>query len=165
MQQKHKGTRKSKQTGGQQSPAKPREKATRAKTALGTRLKSFQEHISTKPAPQHGLRQASYAKETASSSSLEFRACALVGPDGQSRPGWELWVGGMMFGRADVKESLLAYHARLHDPLPSGHWKDRAWQPMKKKPTGRQTNEERDPRFVDDDADTESEADNSWNEE
>ena len=36
---------------------------------------------------------------------------------------------------------------------------------MKKKPTGRQTNEERDPRFVDDDADTESEADNSWNEE
>jgi hypothetical protein len=164
MQQKRKGTRKSKQTREQQSPAKPREKATRAKTTLGTRLKSFQEHISTKPAPQHGQRQASYVKETASSSSLEFRACALVGPDGQSRPGWELWVGGMMFGRADTKETLLAYHARLHDPLPSGHWKDRAWQPMKKKPTSRQTNEEQDPRFDDDDADTESEADNSWNE-
>jgi hypothetical protein len=39
-----------------------------------------------------------------------------------------MWVGGILFGRADTKESLLQYYARIHEPMPSGHWKDRAWQ-------------------------------------
>ena len=164
MQQKHKGTQKSNQTGEQKSPAKTRELATRARTALGIRPRPSQDYTSTKPTPQQGQRQASYVKEATLPPSFEFRPCALVGPDGQNRPGWELWVGGMMFGRADTKETLLAYHARLHDPLPSGHWKDRAWQPMKKKSTGRRANEEQDSRFDDEEPEAEPEIESSWKE-
>src|SRR5581483_8413526 len=147
MQQKRKRTHNEKQAGAPQAPTKTRENAIRAKAASGMRLKSAQDHATTKPVPQQGKRQASYVKETSSPSEFEFRPCAMVGPDGQSRPGWELWVDGMMFGRADAKETLLAYHARLHDPLPSGHWKDRAWQPMKKKPTGQRAHGEEESRF------------------
>jgi hypothetical protein len=39
-----------------------------------------------------------------------------------------MWVGEILFGRADTKDSLLQYYARIHEPMPSGHWKDRAWQ-------------------------------------
>jgi len=161
MQQKRKGMQKGKQGGGTQSTAKTREQATRARTALGTRPKASQNDVNVKPMPQQGQRQASYVKETTATPTLEFRACALVGPDGQSRPGWELWVGGMMFGRADAKETLLAYHARLHDPLPSGHWKDRAWQPMKKKSGKLQPREEQDARFDDDEPAIEPEIESS----
>ena len=160
MQQKRKRTQQEKPAGEKPTAAKTRENATRAKTSLGTRLQSPQDHNS-KPIPQQGQRQASYTKEPSPSSALEFRACALTGPDGQRRSGWELWVGGMMFGRADSQETLLAYHARLHDPLPSGHWKDRAWQPMKKKPVAKNTSEDQDPRFDDDGPEVE---DPAWNE-
>ncbi|MGE0823874.1 MAG: hypothetical protein AB7P18_17345 [Candidatus Binatia bacterium] len=92
-----------------------------------------------KPAPQ-GQRQASYVKQEATDTfTPEFRPCALTGPDGQTRPGWEMIVGDMVFGKADAKETLLAYYSRLHDPLPSGHWKERAWQPAKKRVGSRQS--------------------------
>jgi hypothetical protein len=163
MQQKRKGMQQEKRVEGQPSAAKARDKATRDKTSPGARVNLPQEHSSTKPAPQQGQRQASYVKETSSAPAMEFRPCELVGPDGQRRPGWELWVGNMMFGRADTKESLLAYHSRLYDPIPSGHWKDRAWQPMKRKPAGRPKNEERDPQFDDETIDVEEVTnDSSW---
>lgn len=164
MQQKRRNTQTRKQSVEQPALAKAREKATRAKPALGSRLQPSQDYMSGKPVPQQGQRQASYVKETsAASPPLEFRPCALVGPDGQSRPGWELWVNGMMFGRADSKETLLNYHMRLYEPLPSGHWKDRAWQPVKKRPAGKRSSEELESRFDDDEADTELAVDNSWN--
>lgn len=163
MQQKRKQTHNGKQAGEPQASTKTRESATRAKAASGMRPKSAQEHTNTKPAPQQGQRQASYVKETPPPFALEFRPCALVGPDGQSRPGWELWVSGMMFGRADAKETLLAYHARLHDPLPSGHWKDRAWQPMKKRSTAPRPHDEQESRFDDEDTIVEPVEEASWN--
>jgi hypothetical protein len=70
----------------------------------------------------------------------------------------------MMFGRADSKETLLNYHRRLYEPLPSGHWKDRAWQPIKKRQAGNRSSEESESRFDDAEADTELEVSNSWNE-
>jgi hypothetical protein len=165
MQQKRRNTQTRKQAGEPQASAKAREQATRAKTGLSSRLQPSQDHINGKSAPQQGQRHASYVKETSPSSPpLEFRQCALVGPDGQSRPGWELWVNGMMFGRADSKETLLEYHKRLYEPLPSGHWKDRAWQPMKKRPAGKRAAEEPESRFDDEEADAELETESSWNE-
>ncbi|MBM4258572.1 MAG: hypothetical protein FJ147_22070 [Deltaproteobacteria bacterium] len=165
MQQKHKGMQRPKSGGEKSVPTTTRERAARAKTASSAHPKTSQDHTSTKPVPQNSQRQASYVKETStSSSSLEFRSCSLVGPDGQKRPGWELWVNGMMFGRADSKETLLAYHARLYEPLPSGHWKDRAWQPIKKKPVGKRTAEEPASRFDDEEAEPELEVESSWTE-
>lgn len=164
MQQNRKRTQNGKQAGEPQAPLQTRENATRAKAASGMHPKPSQDHVSIKPTPQQGQRLASYVKEAASSPALEFHPCALVGPDGQSRPGWELWVNGMMFGRADAKETLLAYHARLHDPLPSGHWKDRAWQPMKKRSTGKRSPEDQASRFDDEEPTIEPEVESSWNE-
>lgn len=163
MQQKRKGIQQEKRVGGQPTSVTSRDKATRDKTTPGARSTLPQEHSSTKPAPQQGQRQASFVKETSTSPAMEFRPCELTGPDGQRRPGWELWVGNMMFGRADSKESLLAYHSRLYEPIPSGHWKDRAWQPMKKKPTGGSKTKERDARFDDEEIDIEeAPGDSSW---
>ena len=121
MQQKHKERQKIERIGETPSLTKTREEAARGRTTLGIRPKTLQAQVSEKPTPQQGQRRASYEKETMLAPSLEFRPCDLLGPDGQTRPGWELWVGNMMFGRADAKETLLAYHTRLHDPLPSGH--------------------------------------------
>jgi len=79
-------------------------------------------------APRQARREAVRAKETRDPNAPVFVPCSLRGPDGQTRPGWEMWVGELLFGRADTKESLLQYYARIHEPMPSGHWKDRAWQ-------------------------------------
>jgi hypothetical protein len=82
----------------------------------------------TQRAPRQARREAIRTKETRDPNSPVFIPCSLRGPDGQTRPGWELWAGDLLFGRADTKESLLQYYARIHEPMPSGHWKDRAWQ-------------------------------------
>jgi hypothetical protein len=79
-------------------------------------------------APRQARREAARTKEIRDPNSPVFVPCSLRGPDGQDRPGWELWVGDLIFGRADTKESLLQYYTRIHEPMPSGHWKDRAWQ-------------------------------------
>ena len=67
-----------------------------------------------------------------------------MGPDGKERPSWEMRVGDMMFGRADSRETLLAYYSRLHEPLPSGHWRERTWQQQKRKPVVSQKDAARD---------------------
>jgi len=84
--------------------------------------------LKTKRAPRQAHREATRTRETRDPNAPAFIPCSLKGPDGQERPGWEMWVGDMLFGRADTKESLLQYYTRLHEPIPSGHWKDRAWQ-------------------------------------
>ena len=106
----------------QQQKAKP---TSRAKTQVRT-------PTSTPRAPRQARREATRAKETRDPNAPVFVPCSLRGPDGQTRPGWELWVGEILFGRADTKESLLQYYARIHDPMPSAHWKERAWQSTSK---------------------------------
>lgn len=78
--------------------------------------------------PRQARREPAHTKEVRDPNSPVFVPCSLRGPDGQNRPGWELWVGDILFGRADTKESLLQYYTRIHEPMPSGHWKDRSWQ-------------------------------------
>ncbi len=73
-----------------------------------------------------------------------FIPCALMGPDGQERPGWELWVGEVMFGRADSKESLTAYYTRLQEPMPSGHWRNRPMHRPQRNAVARQAQKEHD---------------------
>lgn len=82
--------------------------------------------------PRQAHREATRTKETRDPNAPVFVPCSLRGPDGQIRPGWEMWVGDLLFGRADTKESLAQYYARIHEPMPSGHWKDRAWQSSSK---------------------------------
>jgi hypothetical protein len=79
-------------------------------------------------APLPGKREGSYTKETPESNGPTLVPCALQGPDGKTRPGWEMWVGDILFGRADTRESLLQYYARIHEPMPSGHWRENSWQ-------------------------------------
>ena len=83
--------------------------------------------VTTNRTPRQARREGSRAKETRDPNSPTFVPCSLRGPDGQTRPGWELWVGDLLFGRADTKESLLAYYTRIHEPMPSGHWRERSW--------------------------------------
>jgi hypothetical protein len=78
--------------------------------------------------PLQGQREGSRTKETRGSNGPTLVPCALQGPDGKIRPGWEMWVGDLLFGRADTKESLLQYYARIHEPMPSGHWRENSWQ-------------------------------------
>lgn len=94
------------------------------------------EHEEANAVPKEGQQQPSYKKEE-DQSAFTFAPCSFMGPDGKTRPGWEMRVGDMIFGRADSQETLMAYYTRLHEPLPSGHWRDRTWgQSQKRKPTG-----------------------------
>jgi hypothetical protein len=77
-------------------------------------------------------RQGSHTKETRDPNVPILIPCALLGPDGKERPGWEMRVGEVLFGRADSKESLLQYYSRIHEPMPSGHWRERSWQPQQR---------------------------------
>ncbi len=53
-----------------------------------------------------------------------FVQCELLGPDGHTRPGWEMWLGEHCFGRADQKESLLKSLERQQQPPQSFHWRE-----------------------------------------
>ena len=53
-----------------------------------------------------------------------FVRCQLLGPDGKTRPGWEMWLGEHCFGRADRKESLLKSLERQQQPPQSFHWRE-----------------------------------------
>lgn len=81
-----------------------------------------------KHAPRQARREAVRVKAPRDPNAPVFVPCSLRGPDGQMRPAWEMWVGDILFGRADTKESLLQYYSRIHEPMPSGHWKERTWQ-------------------------------------
>lgn len=90
-----------------------------------------------KQAPRQARRSGSHTKETHAQKAYDPKApilspCSLFGPDGKERPAWELRVGDVLFGRADSKESLLAYYARIHEPMPTGHWRERSWQPKRR---------------------------------
>jgi hypothetical protein len=115
--------------------AKTRKTATRMKTTVGERGGRIPGLGNRKPLPQEPQRQPAHMKAPSPSTAFVFLPCSLVGPDGKERPGWEMWVGDMMFGRADSQESLMAYYSRLHEPLPSGHWRERTWQQHKRRPT------------------------------
>src|SRR5712692_1660675 len=91
----------------------------------------------TKRVPRQARRQGSHTKKTSDSNTPSLIPCSLRGPDGQVRPGWELRIGEILFGRADSKESLLQYYARIHEPMPSGHWRERSWQPQQRNATAR----------------------------
>ncbi len=79
-------------------------------------------------APRQAQREGTRVKGVRDPNAPILTPCSLRGPDGQVRPGWELWVGDILFGRADTQESLMQYYTRIHEPMPSGHWKDRSWQ-------------------------------------
>jgi len=53
-----------------------------------------------------------------------FVRCQLLGPDGKTRPGWEMWLGEHCFGRADRKEVLLKSLERQQQPPQSFHWRE-----------------------------------------
>lgn len=122
---------------------KTRKAATRTKETSRRRGSDKHGRREANPAPKEGHRQPSYEKEVKQSSIFLFVPCSLMGPDGKTRPGWEMRVGDMMFGRADSKETLMAYYTRLHEPLPSGHWRERTWQ-QKRKPAGVQSRADQD---------------------
>lgn len=105
--------------------------------------------VKAQRAPRQARREAVRTKEVRDPNAPVFIPCSLRGPDGQTRPGWELWVGELLFGRADSQESLSQYYARIHEPMPSGHWKDRAWQGASKVARRRQTTQY-DPDYEDD---------------
>jgi len=125
--------------------AKTRKAATRAKATTGEREAQARGLVNRKPVSQERQRQPVYVKAAEPPpSAFVFLPCSLMGPDGKERPGWEMRVGDMMFGRADSRESLMAYYSRLHEPLPSGHWRERTWQQQKRKPTVAQKDAARD---------------------
>lgn len=53
-----------------------------------------------------------------------FVRCQLLGPDGKTRPGWELWLGDHCFGRADHQAMLLTSLERQQQPPQSFHWRE-----------------------------------------
>jgi hypothetical protein len=95
---------------------------------VSTRKMTDDAAIKAKRAPRQAQRPGSYSKEVRDTTGPQFSPCILRGPDGQERSGWEMRVGEVLFGRADSKESLLQYYARIHEPMPSGHWRERSWQ-------------------------------------
>jgi hypothetical protein len=93
--------------------------------------------VKAKHPPRQARRPGSRTKETHAPEAYDPKApilspCSLFGPDGKERPAWELRVGEISFGRADSKDSLLAYYARIHEPPPTGHWRERSWQPKRR---------------------------------
>ncbi len=105
-----------------------KQKAQVVKKTLATPVTSMR----SKRAPQQAHRQGSHLKEVRDPKAPVLSPCSLFGPDGKERSGWELRVGDVLFGRADSKESLLAYYTRIYEPLPTGHWRERAWQPQRR---------------------------------
>ena len=86
----------------------------------------------------------------------------LTGPDGSTRPGWEMWIGDHCFGRADSKDLLLASFERLQSPPSSFHWREvrnrmpirgRAKRPAAAQATGQAANNEEE--LIDELADVE----------
>jgi hypothetical protein len=134
--QKKQGIQVGAKTKNRKAVTRPQAKACSRKGVTRSKL--------TKPAREEAKREASYTKGVLTQPTPVFFPCVLLGPDGKERPGWEMHVGDMMFGRADSKETLLAYYTRIHEPLPSGHWRERTWQPQPKRTRGRRPRGERE---------------------
>jgi hypothetical protein len=58
-----------------------------------------------------------------SDSTLEFRSCTIVCPDGTTRPGWEMWEGPYLTAKSFSKDDLLLFIERRNAPPISRHWK------------------------------------------
>jgi len=85
--------------------------------------------MKTRRGPRQVRRDGSHTQDIRGPNTPTLIPCALRGPDGKTRPGWEMWVGNLLFGRADTKECLLQYYTRIYQPMPSGHWRDQpSWQ-------------------------------------
>jgi hypothetical protein len=56
-----------------------------------------------------------------------FKPCTIVGPDGISRNGWEMWIEKRCFGRSDSKEMLLMSYERLQNLITVFNRSD-SWQ-------------------------------------
>lgn len=106
--------------------------------------KMTQVNSKTIRAPRQAQRQGSHTKEVNNTHTPTFTPCSLCGPDGKVRPGWEMRIGEILFGRADSKESLLQYYTRIHEPMPSGHWRERSWQPQTRNASPRRARREHD---------------------
>ncbi len=100
--------------------------------------------VKVKRPPKETQPRITQQQKTKTSNGPTFIPCALMGPDGQERPGWELWVGEVMFGRADSKESLTTYYTRLQEPMSSGHWRNRPMHRPRGNAVARRTQEEHD---------------------
>ena len=100
--------------------------------------------VKGKRSPKKTQPRVTRQQKTKTSNGPTFIPCALMGPDGQERPGWELWVGEVMFGRADSKESLTTYYTRLQEPMSSGHWRNRPMHRPRGNAVARQAQEEHD---------------------
>lgn len=72
----------------------------------------------------------------------KFTRCRITGPDGKSRPGWELWLGDHCFGRADEKDLLLKSLERQQQPPQSFHWREVHRQRMERNRWRRRAQEE-----------------------
>ncbi len=89
--------------------------------------------LKTRRGPRQVRRDGAHTKETHEPNTPTLIPCALRGPDGKTRPGWEMWVGNLLFGRADTKECLLQSYTRIYEPMPSGHWRDQhSWQSLRR---------------------------------
>lgn len=64
------------------------------------------------------------APKTSLGGKPRFVRCQITGPDGKTRPGWEMWLGKHCFGRADRKEMLLRSLERQQQPPQSFHWRE-----------------------------------------
>lgn len=134
----------------------------KAKVAKQTRA-TVERNGKGKRAPQSAQRQGSHTKATYDPQAPILSPCSLFGPDGKERPGWELRVGDVLFGRADSKESLLEYYARIHEPMPTGHWRERSWQPQRRvvrRPRRGDTNPEE--MYDEDEAEPENDVAEAW---
>src|SRR5262245_19983594 len=80
---------------------KTRKKAVHTKASVSKRNGMTRANADSQLVRRQGQRHASYVKEASVSLTPVFLPCALVGPDGRERPGWEMRVGEIMFGRAD----------------------------------------------------------------
>jgi hypothetical protein len=87
--------------------------ASRAKKST----KTDQQTASTEPDQKPQVRGSLAGKP-------RFVRCQLLGPDGKTRPGWEMWLGEHCFGRADRKEILLKSLERQQQPPQSFHWRE-----------------------------------------
>ena len=70
------------------------------------------------------LEEESSEESSPASTPPVFVKRDLTGPDGSTRPGWEMWIGDHCFGRADSKDLLLASFERLQSPPSSFHWRE-----------------------------------------
>jgi hypothetical protein len=94
--------------------------------------------------PQQAQRRGSRTRGRPDLDSPIFIPCVLRGPDGKERPAWALWVKGVLIGRAESQDSLRRYYARLHEPPPSGHWRDHPQSPTRRSLVARRLRKRQD---------------------